>query len=372
MVKQVMSQKSHLLQVISQFFTLEWLHVGEDEIETRKIADGMVNTVIVVSRHPNASHVEPDDLVVRLYGGMMIGIENFADFSKLSESEELLVFNDMSTRGWGPRLFGVFKGGRVEEYVKSHTLTANEACDPSLMCEVAKSYARFHSLKPPVNKNKLSLLVQDAIEFMKYTPQQHQVMCEMILQSGSPFSADAIATMPSHSEELEWIFPMFERHNCRKSYINLDTNFLNVLVREDADVHKGKIVLVDYELSKYGYRAVDIGGHFVNRMIRWQHKENKMSGLPFPDLDERRNFCLEYLTEWTILDKKMGLETDSVEHLLFEAEIGAIFYSCYMSYVLYRFLDVFIQDPAIISAMMCLNVTYKDLKAEFLRKHPEA
>lgn len=372
-VQEVMKEKALLKKIISQFFPSEWPNVDEKAISVRKIADGMVNTVMVVSRPSNQLQLEPCEMIVRMTGGMLVPVEEFSEFSKLSESEEILVVNEMSRHKWGPQLYGVFAGGRLEEYIPSHTLSGWEWACPDVRRDIAKSYARFHSLQPPLKRDKFQLLVQDMTEAMQRDPGHRQLMRETILATGNKYSVEAADNMIDHPAEFPWHLSLFRRYQCTQTFTILDGNYLNILVRA-IPTSMGRIVLVDYELAKYGYRGADIGAHFVNRLIEWQNKEDKHSGAPYPSLDERMAFCRDYMDEWRSLGRmdREGGGTDTPDHLLLESEVGALFYCCYMSAVLYRYMHVFLKDAAFVSSMKSLNDTYVSLKHAFLRAHPES
>ena len=366
-----MTESVVLREIVSRFFPLEWPTVDANKLMITKIADGLVNTVMVVSRPRGGKQEEPHHVVVRRSGGMLVPLEEFPEFSKLSDSEELLVVADMSRYKWGPKLYGVFAGGRVEEYIASHTLSARESSNADLRRDIAKSYARFHSLQPPLKKDKFQLQIQDMMSVLQLGPDERQQMRDKIFATGSKYAGEAAVDMLDHSREFSWSYPLLKRNKCAQSFTILDGNYLNILVR-DTPTPEGKIVLVDYELAKYGYRGFDIGAHFVNRLIEWQNKEDKHSGVPYPDKEERMIFVREYLSECWELGRTERAEIDTVDHLMLEADIGAIIYSCYMSAVLYRYMDVFLKDSSFVSSMKCLNDTYNTLKKEFVRKRGDS
>ena len=97
-----MTESVVLREIVSRFFPLEWPTVDANKLMITKIADGMVNTVMVVSRPRGGKQEEPHQVVVRRSGGMLVPLEEFPEFSKLSDSEELLVVADMSRNKWGP------------------------------------------------------------------------------------------------------------------------------------------------------------------------------------------------------------------------------------------------------------------------------
>ncbi|NXV58121.1 CHKB kinase, partial [Molothrus ater] len=52
----------------------------------------------------------------------------------------------------GPRLFGVFPQGRLEQYLPSRRLRTEELRDPRVSAEIAVTMARFHGMAMPFNK----------------------------------------------------------------------------------------------------------------------------------------------------------------------------------------------------------------------------
>ena len=59
----------------------------------------------------------------------------------------------LAERNLGPRLFGVFPGGRLEEFIPGHPLTTREMRSPEFSTHVARNVALVHSLEVPVGKD---------------------------------------------------------------------------------------------------------------------------------------------------------------------------------------------------------------------------
>ena len=69
-----------------------------------------------------------------------------------------LVSHELYKHGWGTKMYGAFKNGRIEEFVNCHSLSHEEVLTPEISKDVAKIFARFHSLKSPITKgNDFSL-----------------------------------------------------------------------------------------------------------------------------------------------------------------------------------------------------------------------
>lgn len=63
-----------------------------------------------------------------------------------------MVFTILSERELGPRLFGVFAEGRLEEFIPARAMSSAEVRSPRLSALVASKMAKIHRLSPPINK----------------------------------------------------------------------------------------------------------------------------------------------------------------------------------------------------------------------------
>jgi thiamine kinase-like enzyme len=124
----------------------------------------------------------------------------------------------------------------------------------------------------------------------------------------------------------------------------------------------GKIMLIDYECICYNYRGFDLGGHFVNQMMNWKGKETKLPGLPYPDKEQRQRFLAFYL-QAIVEDVGELTESDTIDHLMLEADIGSLMYLCYMLILMMKYVDKFIPDPTMLMAVRFLF--------DFYQKHKE-
>nr|CAD7263479.1 unnamed protein product [Timema shepardi] len=95
--------------------------------------------------HP-PRHKEPSKVLLRLYG--QIHGERALE-GLITES---VIFTLLSESQRGPRLFGVFPGGRLEEFIPARALTTDELSDPTLSCLIAEKMALVHMMDVPINK----------------------------------------------------------------------------------------------------------------------------------------------------------------------------------------------------------------------------
>lgn len=66
-------------------------------------------------------------VLIRLYGGKIVMGDH--PYRTLTEAGEVLLYQKMGELGLGPRLLGVFAGGRLEQYIEVRTVMALRSND---------------------------------------------------------------------------------------------------------------------------------------------------------------------------------------------------------------------------------------------------
>lgn len=177
----------------------------------------------------------------------------------LSEASQSLVFFEQAKTGHGPKLLGVFEGGRLEQYIESSTLEDKYLLDPTIRKEFAQQIARFHTLQLPFTKNANLVGDNFAKHFEKKFDKKKFLSDECLQSSGVDYSLMADLDF---SSEWRWLRETLGKIKCRKVFCIRDLNRLNCLVRETPNEHNERIVLIDFELSAYAPRGLDLGSHF--------------------------------------------------------------------------------------------------------------
>lgn len=65
---------------------------------------------------------------------------------------ESVVFALLSERNFGPRLYGIFPGGRIEQYIPARALMTAELSIPDISLKIAEKMAEIHTLNIPMSK----------------------------------------------------------------------------------------------------------------------------------------------------------------------------------------------------------------------------
>lgn len=153
-----------------------------------------------------------------------------------------------------------------------------------------------------------------------------------------------------------------------------DPNYLNVLVREeDAPPGKLKVVLVDYEFAIIQPRGVELGGHFANRLLKWDDPVDKASGFEILNAEERTLFINQYTDEIHRLKTHQNLDPlglDSKEHIMEEADIGTLFYLVQFSFFVVGKLRHLTADKSFPTGAEVMLKQYEKIKLSMVQKYP--
>lgn len=311
---------SYAKKRISLFLTEEWPQTPAEDLEVIRVSEGYCNTVHIIRRKNQATR-EPAVLILRHYGGNDFDMRSMA--VKCSEMEETLIANEMSAKGWGPKLYGVFAGGRVEEFIDSISSTPRDFLDQSLRHELARNYARFHSLQLPLQRNKIETFRDDVCSV---SPETWKTLTDHVLTQ-TPDLLHALQDLMDWDtgSDKEWLFDVCAKEGFLRAFCITDVNALNILIRKDRQEGKSSIVLVDYEMGCYGYAAQDIGGHMMFRMADASNKETMLSGLEYPSIEYITDFVTVYLDE----RRKLGTVDASltVDELVRQTLFGSLMFT---------------------------------------------
>lgn len=262
--------------------------------------------------------------MIRLYGGKLVSEDNpIKPYG--GEIKETLVFYAVGVAGLGPKLYGSFDGGRVEEFVYSHMLRdVDYEQRPETMLELARKLARFHSLDLPISKERHQIL--DSCE------QLHQQ--SDIEQFRKLANHLGIANVKSCEEfdvtsEIQWLKMVENVIAGRIVTISGDINKNNVLVRDKPDKFGERVMMIDYELCARDFRGRDIGQIFIMKLFEMENGYFHIC-CDYPNEDWRRLFITEYLKETKKLNYfEWDEKLDSVDHVLMEADFF-VFHSIQM------------------------------------------
>ncbi|KAM4617816.1 choline kinase alpha-like isoform 2-T2 [Discoglossus pictus] len=284
--------------------------------------------------------------------------ENFFQGAEAMVMESVM-FAILAERSLGPKLYGIFPQGRLEQFVPSRKLETEELSLPDMSAEIAEKMARFHGMIMPFNKEPKWLFgtmekyLKQVLK-IKFTRESHARKLNKVLSYNLP---KEMANLRSLLEATP--SPVVFCHNdCQEG------NILLLEGRENCE--KQKLMLIDFEYSSYNYRGFDIGNHFCEWMYDYTYEQFpffKASFSKYPSKKQQLHFITSYLAEFqpgfenisneerSKMENEMLIEINRfalASHLFWglwsivQAKISSIEFG-YMEYAMARFDSYFLQ-----------------------------
>ncbi|CAG4948557.1 unnamed protein product [Parnassius apollo] len=392
-----------------------WKTVKPTELEFRRISGGLSNFLYYVALPEDSSkfggytqresspEAELETPVTRFAGRTMVRSNSFSieeprkvllriygqvhgERAMDAIVTESVIFTLLSERRLGPKLHGVFSGGRIEEYIPGRSLLTKELSEPALSMKIAEKMAAIHSMDVPLSKEpnwmwktmgKWLKIVRDErlsqnavgkneeeqdiikrlktvdfekeIEWLKKliaTVDSPVVFCHNDLQEGNIMLLEDVVqntteedVSPIYLQSYDGTPPSNKENNHTKGRSTPlveplsqfdDANTSDSIISHISDSGEPKLVLIDFEYCAYNYRGFDIANHFQEWGYDYTNPEH-----PFyydnqencPTLEQKEIFIKEYLKHYfmNMSDSKEPQEPtiDDVNQLLNEVEAFA-------------------------------------------------
>ena len=153
--------RKEALRICQLYVGGDWSTVHFSEITLQRL-DGLSNYVFKLCHTPESSKLESNPLqplLLRIHGS--VGHELVI---------ETVTASILAERNFGPKLYGIFPEGRLEEFVLSRRLSPSDLRDAECSKKIAKEMAAFHSLNLPVMKSQW-LLLQTCAQYFELIDQ---------------------------------------------------------------------------------------------------------------------------------------------------------------------------------------------------------
>nr|XP_045373884.1 choline kinase alpha isoform X1 [Camelus bactrianus] len=282
---------------------------------------------------------EPRKVLLRLYGAILKmvfliklwsgkrscnkeGSEQAQKENEFQSAEamvlESVMFAILAERSLGPKLFGIFPQGRLEQFIPSRRLDTEELSLPDISAEIAEKMARFHGMKMPFNKEPKWLFgtmekYLNQVLRIKFTGESKVKQLHKFLSYNLPLELRNLRSLLESTPS-----PVVFCHNdCQEG------NVLLLEGRENSE--KQKLMLIDFEYSSYNYRGFDVGNHFCEWMYDYNYEKYpffRANILKYPTKKQQLHFISSYLAafqnefenlsneEKSILEEEMLLEVN--------------------------------------------------------------
>ncbi|KAM4572741.1 choline kinase alpha isoform 2-T2 [Odontesthes bonariensis] len=267
-----------------EFLHGAWKRLAEEDFQITIIRGGLSNKLFLCSLPDSLDSVgdEPRSILLRLYGAILQGAEAMV--------LESVMFAILAERELGPKLYGIFPQGRLEQYVPSRKLDTCELSDPSISAEVAEKMVKFHGMRMPFNKEPKWLFgtmdkYLSQVMKLNFTRESHLRRFNRLLAHNLP-------------QEMETLKSLLESTRSPVVFCHNDCQEGNILLLKGSD--QQKLMLIDFEYSSYNYRGFDIGNHFCEWMYDYNSDEFpffKVSPQNYPSKAQQLHFIESYLSE---------------------------------------------------------------------------
>ncbi|XP_059420418.1 choline/ethanolamine kinase-like isoform X2 [Carassius carassius] len=233
------------------FLSGSWKAISENNFQIKIVSGGLSNLLYMCSLPTDVqpTGVEPRRVLLRIYGAILQGVDSLV--------LESVMFAILAERELGPRLYGIFPEGRLEQYLPSNRLRTEQLGFPEISAEIASKMARFHGMAMPFNKEPKWLF--------------------------GTIDRSLLAATPS---------PVVFCHN--------DVQEGNILMLDGQENSSDKLMLIDFEYSSYNYRGFDFGNHFCEWIYdytydQWPFYKAKVEN--YPNRQQQLHFIRHYLSE---------------------------------------------------------------------------
>jgi choline/ethanolamine kinase len=234
--------------------------------------------LIVTIADSDESADVPHQVLLRIYGA---GTETF--FNRENEHK---IFKSFAASGLGPKLYGIFDGGRIEEFLELHSVDHAEL--PRLASSVAAQLANVHMVKMQLpQRPSLFDSLHHWLKAAQAVSFPDDPSKAALLQSIHVDKLDA------ELEELERVLlaansPVFFCHN--------DLIGGNIMYNDESK----RLCFIDFEYGSYNFRGFDIGNHFCEwtmsyNLKNWPHFA--LDPKKFPTMEQQRVFLTAYIQE---------------------------------------------------------------------------
>lgn len=409
-----------------------WKTVEPKELEFRRISGGLSNFLYYVALPEDTSKLacyeprdlspdsEPENLVSKMMKKSMIRTNSFTmeepkkvllriygqvhgERAMDAIVTETVIFTLLSERRLGPKLHGVFSGGRIEGYIPARPLLTRELSEPALSMKIAEKMAAIHSMDVPLSKEpnwlwktmakwlrtaKEDRLAAEAqgkneeeqriikylksidfdkeIEWLKKfiaTVDSPVVFCHNDMQEGNILLLEDVAQ--SHDDEVSSVYlQRYSESDIEGGYRQVgsrppmspatptydppppyeDANTSDSILSAMSDSGEPKLVLIDFEYCAYNYRGFDIANHFQEWGYDYTNPEH-----PFyyenredcPTLEQKEIFIKEYLKHYNcnVSDEKTLLAPSIDDVNQLLNEVEAFAMVCHLLWTLWSIVN---------------------------------
>ncbi|XP_077995106.1 choline/ethanolamine kinase-like [Glandiceps talaboti] len=317
-----------------QYLRGVWATLEKHEFQVSTLSGtGLSNYLFICSvssnvrRDSQPTYSCPDKVLLRIHGDML----DTAD----SLMAETIVFTLLAERNIAPKVYGIFSGGRLEEYIPSRCLKVEEMREKGMSVDIASKLAKFHTMELPLPKQPIYLMntshrwLHKVVNDISFNNPEQERKFQRLLSF-------------SLTEEIQFVEQVVNATPSPSVFCHNDLNEGNILLVDDETKDK-HIRFIDFEYASYNYRGFDIANHFCEWTLDYAYNTSppyyKYTPEHYPSKEEQLTFIRAYLTnanesyESSPLDVQEALE----QNLL--TEIKRFTLPCHFFWVLWSIVQ---------------------------------
>lgn len=241
------------IELGTDFLGGEWKSMNKSQVKVSRITGGQSNHMFHLTSSTSATpyllriHRQPPSQV-------FTDTVNFAIFSE---------------RGLGPKLYGFFEGGRMEEFLPSKTLDLDDVLKPEISQKIGAVFPLYHAIKVPVSQNRRCIqLMRDWLQgYQSLGGGDYEILPTTVTYSDHP----NIVSINDLKREID----LFEKWSTELYEDKLVFSHNDLACSNILELNSTKeLVLIDWEFGTYNWRGFDLAMHLAETAIEFR--------VPFP------------------------------------------------------------------------------------------
>jgi len=278
----------------------------------KQVTGGLSNQLYYCALPENlkARGREPTEVLLRMFGKHLSGpasdSEESAEYFVAALVLENVIFTLLSERDLGPKLYGVFAGGRLEEFIQSKSLVNYQVCEKKWSLAIARKLAKIHRLNVPINKDSNWLF--NILE--RWTERVSEVSLESVVDRKDKEIAKRLLAI-DYNAEISWLRKFMSTVNSPIVFSHNDLQGGNILCRQLSEKNERngrsqaddsncetRLTVIDFEFCSYNFRAYDIANHLTEWMYDYGLEESPYYTCKrekFPSKAEQVDFLRTYV-----------------------------------------------------------------------------
>ncbi|KAI0275114.1 kinase-like protein [Gloeopeniophorella convolvens] len=257
-------------------------------LSIRKVSGSLTNAVFFVSSSSASSRT----LLLRVYGP--------SSGSLISRPRELHVLHVLSSKyRMGPRIYGTFANGRIEEYFDSVTLTAADIREPCTSGYIGARMAELHGVDVATIEGPSRGRIEHGVRknVQSWLPPARGVLALPAITPAVRAELNLDVFQSKWDTYMRWLK---ETHGDPPAvFCHNDAQYGNLLrlnkMKEGASEHH-QIIVVDLEYASPNPAAFDIANHFHEWTANYHGPTpHVLDAARYPTRAEQRTFLAAYL-----------------------------------------------------------------------------